>query len=606
MHEVIQYNFGVEQRHGIFRDIPVREVWTPDNRYERVYDVKVQKVTATGTSAATKIGRQGNFLHIRIGDPNQTVTGSHTYTIDYTVKGTPTGFPDHDELYWDAIGFQWPVPIDAATVHLTMPANITRVACYAGSDGTRLACDTAHKSGKTATFTQRNLGPEQGVTIAAAIPKGAITPPPAPKLDKKWNLSDAFTRRPDTMIPAGGLALVGIGGVGFLVWRKGRDRRYTGSAVDATLGNDSGEEQAMPPLGAKAGPVEFVPPEKIRPGELGVLIDEQANLLDVTASIVDLAVRGYLTITELEPEGLLRRRHDYELTRQNVDDAKVSQLTAYEKKILGGLFAGGVDTVKLSDLKYKFRAQLSKIQESLYDDAMKKGWFRTRPDKTRAVWHAIGIGVLIIGGVATFFAAKNSTFGLVPLAIVLLGLALLITANRMPAAQRKAAQCCRESADSGACSTKATKTFVHGSPRTTTSSPSTCRTRSCSAARRSGPRRSKDSTPTSSDRRRGTAGNPISTHSLSPTHSTTSARSRAARCTRASRRRRAAAGSAVVAGAAAEVAGAEAGDYGAVWPSRSLIFFASAIAVSRSGGVPTLCELTVISARPRCTAMRSM
>src|SRR4051794_27612978 len=50
VHEVIEYNFGVAPRHGIFRDIPVREVWTPDNRYERVYDVKVKKITATGTS----------------------------------------------------------------------------------------------------------------------------------------------------------------------------------------------------------------------------------------------------------------------------------------------------------------------------------------------------------------------------------------------------------------------------------------------------------------------------------------------------------------------------------------------------------------------------
>src|SRR3954470_24545772 len=57
-HEVIEYNFGVAPRHGIFRDIPVREVWTSDNAYERVYDVKVKKVTATGASAATKVGRQ--------------------------------------------------------------------------------------------------------------------------------------------------------------------------------------------------------------------------------------------------------------------------------------------------------------------------------------------------------------------------------------------------------------------------------------------------------------------------------------------------------------------------------------------------------------------
>ena len=42
------------------------------------------------------------------------------------------------------------------------------------------------------------------------------------------------------------------------------------------------------------------------PGQVGTLVDEHANLIDVTATIVDLAVRGWLTITDLDK--------DYELT----------------------------------------------------------------------------------------------------------------------------------------------------------------------------------------------------------------------------------------------------------------------------------------------------
>src|SRR5262249_23101404 len=115
------------------------------------------------------------------------------------------------------------------------------------------------------------------------------------------------------------------------------------------------------------------------------------------------------------------------------DDAKGSELLPYEKKVLLGLFKGGLDEVTMSDLKYKFKTQLTKIQEALYQDAMKKGWFRTRPDKTRLAWHAIGLVVFFLGIGLTIWTAAKSTFGLVPLAIVIIGFALIITAHRMPA-----------------------------------------------------------------------------------------------------------------------------------------------------------------------------
>jgi uncharacterized membrane protein len=197
------------------------------------------------------------------------------------------------------------------------------------------------------------------------------------------------------------------------------------------MGNVSGEEERVPLLHDRDAPVEFVPPENIRPGEVGVLIDENANLLDVTSTIVDLAVRGYVKITELPPEGLLRRRHDYELENLGKADAD-QKLLPYESKIMSALFSTGT-TVKLSDLKYKFRAELAAIRNAMYDDAVTQGWYRIRPDKTRARWHGIGILVLIVGAVLTFFIARSTSFGLVPVAIVLTGIALLITAHNMPA-----------------------------------------------------------------------------------------------------------------------------------------------------------------------------
>ena len=86
-----------------------------------------------------------------------------------------------------------------------------------------------------------------------------------------------------------------LGGVGALWWRQGRDRRFV-ALQRATA--DTAEER-VPLFGGRPIAVEFQPPDQIRPAQMGLLLDERADTLDVTATIVDLAVRGYLTITEL-------------------------------------------------------------------------------------------------------------------------------------------------------------------------------------------------------------------------------------------------------------------------------------------------------------------
>ncbi len=425
--EAITYDFGSTPKHGIFRDLVQREVYTADTKYDRVY-----RISDVHVSDQVKVSTQGRYLHLRIGDPDQTVTGTHDYTFDYTVRGAPIAQPDHDELYWDAIGLQWGVPIDSANVRVVMPAGVTRIACFSGGQGSHLGCDRMSHRGDAATFAVEDLDSFAGVTVVVAIPKGSIEPPPAPILEKRWNVDDAFARRPDTVGLGGGLALLGVGGAAALAWRRGRDRRFTGGAVDQAMGNLSGEEERMPVLRARAGPVEFVPPDGIRPGQVGVLVDENANLLDVTATIIDLAVRGYLTITELPPEGLFHRRHDYELARVDPEPADRTELLPYERTVLSSLFTTS-DAVKLSDLKYKFRADLLAIRNAMYDDAVKQGWYRMRPDRTRAAWHALGIAVVVVGGVLVFVAARWSSYGLVPIGVVIAGLALLAVAHHMPA-----------------------------------------------------------------------------------------------------------------------------------------------------------------------------
>ena len=207
---------------------------------------------------------------------------------------------------------------------------------------------------------------------------------------------------------AGGIALAGICGFGYLVWTRGRDRRYQGSQVDQIMGNPDGTSEPVPAGDADAeGPVEFAPPDGIRPGQIGTLIDERANTIDVSATIVDLAVRGFLRIEEIPKQGLFGKP-DWRLTRSDADDAS---LLPYERMLLQGLFRDGTDTT-LSALRTTFAERLSKVEDSLYADARDQGWFAIRPDKVRTRWRLLGFGFTVLAIAITVGLAATTHLGL--------------------------------------------------------------------------------------------------------------------------------------------------------------------------------------------------
>ncbi len=397
VHEVIDYDFGVHQKHGIFRDIPVRFDYPQKADHDRVYPLDVLSVRASeGTPGGYTIESGDSdgvgLKRIEIGDPDVTITGPHTYEITYTLRGVLNGFEDHDELYLNAIGPGWKVPIRQATVDVEAPADITRVGCFSGPLRSNLPCASATSSGPTATFTQDDIPPNAAFTVVVAIPKGAV-PPPRPILEERFNLGKAFAITPVIVGVGGGLLLVVILVFAFLMYRFGRDRRYRGSAVDQAYGTDSGADELVPVLHHEETPVEFVPPDNLRPGQLGTLVDFTANPLDVTATIVDLAVRGYLVIEEIPAEGGFLHKPDWKLTKKKEPDA---ELKDYEQKLLAGLFEDG-NEVQLSDLRYTFHTKMEEVQGALIEDAMDHGWFVRLPSSSRLQWGFLGVLVLLAG-----------------------------------------------------------------------------------------------------------------------------------------------------------------------------------------------------------------
>jgi uncharacterized protein (TIGR04222 family) len=430
--ETIDYDFGSQERHGIFRDVPTSLRF--DDTYDRAYPLSVVSVQASGGASAdfSTEGLSGGLTRIKIGDPDRTTTGRHTYTIVYEVAAALNGFDDHDELYWNAIGPDWEVTIAQATATVKAPGAITEVACFQGPAGATLPCDRAKARGDRAVFAQGPVYPYRGMTVVVALPKGVVAEP-SPILRERWSLGSAFRLNAVTGGASGGLLVLVVAGFATLLWTRGRDRRYRGSPIDQVMGNPTGEDQAVPLMeGGRSAPVEFAPPEGLRPGQVGTLIDEQANTLDVTATIVDLAVRGFLLIQELPKEGWFGKP-DWMLIRLEQPE---DELLTFERKLLNGLFRDA-NEVSLSSLRATFAERLEGVEESLYVDAVKQGWFSTRPDKVRSSWSGRGVLVSLLGCGLTFVLAKWTHAGLLGIPVIVAGLLLIVGAKRIPARTAK-------------------------------------------------------------------------------------------------------------------------------------------------------------------------
>jgi len=193
------------------------------------------------------------------------------------------------------------------------------------------------------------------------------------------------------------------------------------------------------PLGAHESIVtEFTPPEvdgpaprRLRPAEIGLLIDERADTLDVSATIVDLAVRKYLIIKETESGGVLGlfKKKDYELEKLEADEGA---LLPYEQKLLDSLFDEG-SPVKLSDLKNEFYKDLAKVKDRLYDQLTGRlKYFPRNPDTTRTIYQVTG-GVLAgLGGAAIYGLGALLGAAVVGVPVLLSGLLMFAFAPLMP------------------------------------------------------------------------------------------------------------------------------------------------------------------------------
>ncbi|MFA1537670.1 DUF2207 domain-containing protein [Actinomadura monticuli] len=346
------------------------------------------------------------------------LTGDRTVVLEYDLRGAITPMGAAEELRWPVIG-GWKVPLDEAKATVDGGAMIRSVNCFTGPIGSTIGCtqyytNHAHTQG---VYAQQGMLPGEYMTVVAGLPAG--TTGGRAVYERRHTVATAFSVNAVTLGALAGLLVLLVGGVAALYLLRGRDARV--------VGRKAAEGDQAPLAGA-----EFEPPDGVRPGQIGTLIDEQADVIDVTATIVDLAVRGYLLIEE--EDRAVTGRLDWTLRR--LDRPQVD-LLPYERILLDALLTApdgsGRDAVKLSELGGTFATKLAQVRSAMYDDVVKQGWFARRPDTVRSRWTVAGILVTLLGIAATVALALTTEWALAGLALIIAGAALAYGGQYMPA-----------------------------------------------------------------------------------------------------------------------------------------------------------------------------
>ncbi len=388
--EKIEAHFIGGPWHGLYRSIPI-EYRTPQGLNYTLF-LTVRNVT-DGSGRRLKFDssrvRHYRKLKIYVPDADDSV---QTISIEYTISDAIKFFEDHDELYWNVTGDEWDVPIESSRASIILPAGASnlRATTFTGEYGSRARdAETDVAGNGVEVHTTAPLSYHAGLTVAVAFDKGLIHEPSALALFGRFLASNWPLFLPLFVFAA----------MFYLWWTRGRDPRLRSVAA------------------------QYEPPNQLTPGEVGSLVDDYVAMRDITATIVDLAVRGYMVIEEHQKDRMLGLLHDkdYSFILQK-DRSQWSALKPHEQSLLNGFFSAGTpgETISMDSLQNRFYKNLPDIKTRIFDSLVGQGFYRRRPDSVRSAYVGTGIaiGVLSIWG----GSALASALGMASLPFIIGGI----------------------------------------------------------------------------------------------------------------------------------------------------------------------------------------
>lgn len=374
--ENIRYDFGEQNRHGIFRYITTDHPQDASAWYkDRYINIDVTGVKMDSSPVPYEVSQKSDQIYLKVGDPNSTLSGAHSYEIAYIVRGGLSYLGgDEAELYWNVTGAGWEIPILSARMFINDPQNVLKNerACYSGYSGESTSCERAATTSNGVIFSAGPLMPGEEFTVANAVDGSRVD-----------HVVLERTRMFFFAIP---ILIFWLGVLSVFVYRY-RTAYRTGRTI-------------IP---------QYEPYENFKPMYSGLLIDGTLHPRDITACIVYLAEQGFLKIQKttgkvlffFEVDDFQIQLHKPILTIESDFQRKVLELLFGQTPVEG-------DKVTLGSLKTNLSKQrenqkiLQQLRKDLEKDLRNSGFFQTSVSKLILLIAATFLGALLYVVITTY------------------------------------------------------------------------------------------------------------------------------------------------------------------------------------------------------------
>ncbi|OHT87815.1 DUF2207 domain-containing protein [Mycobacteroides saopaulense] len=328
-----------------------------------------------------------------------TITARGPATVTYTVRGAVADVDGHQHVTWP-FASGWSSALHDVTASFVSPSTKpSSPECSLGTPGSQTRCTAAQLDHLGVIRVQQNeLPPDSFAVFSVMLPAGTV--PPSAVFTAIPGAPGPFALTWPSIAALTGLGVITTALAGWVVIARRRDTQA--AEIPVTPAG---------PLVHDADGTRFAAPDGVLPGQVGTVVDLRVDAVDLTATIVDLAVRGYLWIAETTTPGA---QLDWQISRRAPTD---DLLTAYETRLLNALLPQDTETVFASSFQSPgSRLDLGAIPEAMYTDAQRHRWFRRSPEHLGALTR-YGIGALLGGVVITAALALSVGSAMIGVAV---------------------------------------------------------------------------------------------------------------------------------------------------------------------------------------------
>ncbi len=346
--ETIDYNFGGDLKHGIYRTIPTFYSTDNDNGYKT--KLTLNYVTRDSRPETYSISDSGSVSTIKIGNPSIQISGDHHYNINYRMGPIPIqGEANKQIVRLDAPGTGWQVPVGKISISVVSAQPSLANYCYQGKLGNSGdLCQVTVGNEDTVFTSNRVLSEGESITSETTYPSGTFMH--VAELTKKPVSND----NPFAVIA---VFIVILSIVFFYIRR----------AIIAILYWHRRRQEIVIPI--------YEPPTDMSPAEIGLLIDNSVDGAEITASIIDLAVNGWISINQTKPKKWYRPAQ-YDLIKTNKPK---DNLSAIQGEFFDVLFKKS-DKISIKDLSINddFIVFSGKFKDKLVKSLNKGGFYKSQ------------------------------------------------------------------------------------------------------------------------------------------------------------------------------------------------------------------------------------